>query len=285
MARSLRLAVPVFLVLALVACAAPAAKPLIDPFPLRFPLVEAGKLEIEGHVAGQPRARDGIVYFATREGCETAVVVPSRSVLWRRAVDANVPAVAGPPDQGSGIGNVALRAEGSRLTAVDPSGAELWETAVEGRISAAPTVRGSRVYFGTAARMFLCLDASAGRVKWRRRLQGAPIHAAVVIGKTVVVAASNSVVYRLSAKGGSILSWEAVPSRIVYEPAAAGTLVLISSATPTLVALDPRTGKRAGQYEAPGLLACGAVWAPPFVVVFVEDQDSGRQRIIFLRTR
>ena len=285
MARHSNLAVPILLGFALLSCAVQVRRPLVDPFPLHFPLAEAGTLEIEGHVAGQPRARDGIVYFAVREGYEAAVVVPSGSFLWRKAIDAAGPAADRPPVEGTEKGDLFLKYEGPRLMAVDPSGAKLWERDVDGTISAGPAVRGSRVYLGTAARMFYGLDAATGRVKWRRRLQGAPVHAPVVIGKTVTVAASNSVVYRLSAKGGSILSWEAVPSRIVYEPAAAGKLVLISSATSTFFALDPRTGKRSGQYEASGFLACGAVWAPPFVVLFVEDGDSGRQRIAFLRSR
>ncbi len=134
-------------------------------------------------------------------------------------------------------------------------------------------------------RMFYCLDAASGKVIWRRRLQGAPLHPALIRGNTVAVAASNSVVYLLSRKGGSILSWEAVPSRVVYEPAAAGPLALISSASPSIVALDLRTGKRAGQYEASGSLVAGAVWSSPFVVLFVEDEASGRQKIVFLRSR
>jgi outer membrane protein assembly factor BamB len=133
--------------------------------------------------------------------------------------------------------------------------------------------------------MFYCLDAKSGKKAWSRRLQGAPLHPALIKGGTVVVAASNSVIYRLSARGGSILSWEPVASRIPYELAAADPLVLVSSAARDLVALDLRTGKRAGQYEASGPLVAGAVWSPPYVIVFVEDEESGRQRLVFLRSR
>jgi hypothetical protein len=101
----------------------------------------------------------------------------------------------------------------------------------------------------------------------------------------VAVAASNSVVYLLSRKGGSILSWEAIPSRVVYELAAAGPLALVSSASPTVTALDLRTGKPAGQYESSGSLVAGAVWSSPYVVLFVDDEASGRQKIVFLRSR
>ena len=169
--------------------------------------------------------------------------------------------------------------------ALSAKGAPLGNSGQRERSTQTPPLAGGRVYFGDAERMFYCLDVATGKVKWRRRLQGAALHPAVIRGNTVAVAASNSVVYLLSREGGSILSWEAVPSRVVYELAAAGPLALVSSASPTVTALDLRTGKRAGQYEAPGPLVAGAVWSPPYVVLFVEDEASGRQKIVFLRSR
>ena len=350
--------------LTLAACAAQANKPLIDPFPLRFPLIEAGTLEIDGHVVGQPRVRDGIVYVSTREGYLTTIVASARTVLWRFKTDhllSTSPVIVGDTvllrDDGDmnyvltggkanaskyeldlGIrattpiriiegGYVFGTADGriislqawefrpagpaaevtrgpvpvwgrdgwplsvlfgrsdGRFMAVSAKGKPQWEFQAEGAIQADPALARGRVYFGDSERMFYCLDAASGKVRWRRRLQGAPLHPALIRGNTVAVAASNSVVYLLSRKGGSILSWEAVPSRVVYEPAAAGPLALISSASPSIVALDLRTGKRAGQYKASGSLVAGAVWSSPFVVLFVEDEASGRQKIVFLRSR
>jgi outer membrane protein assembly factor BamB len=353
--------------LILAACAAQAHRPLIDPFPLRFPLVEAGTLEIDGHVVGQPRVGDNIVYYLTREGFLTAVAIPSRSVLWRFKADHSLasspeihgdfvffrddggvlygivppgeavlqkkfdPAVTTPahileggvvfgtadghymtsepngdsatarklpgPEAGITAGPVPVwdkdgwlhltlfgRSD-ARLQAMGKKGRLSWEFRAEGAVTADPVQLGNRVYFGDSERMFYCLDAATGKVKWRRRLQGSALHPALIRGDTVAVAASNSVVYLLSRKGGSILSWEAVPSRVVFEPAGAGPLALVSSASPTVVALDLRTGKRAGQYAASGPLVAGAVWSPPHVVLFVEDEASGRQRIVFLRSR
>jgi len=264
--------------LMLAGCASQSVKPLVDPFPLRFPLVEAGTLEIEGHIVGQPRVQDNILYYLTREGFLTALVVPSQSVLWRSKdehLPLSSPAVAG---------DISFLRDADLLRAVDAGGNPVWEFRAGGAVPADPVQAGDRVYFGDAERMFYCLDAANGKVKWRRRLQGAPLHPALIRGDTVAVAASNSVVYLLSRKGGSILSWEAIPSRVIYELAAAGGLALITSASPTIVALDLRTGKRAGQYES-GPLVAGAVWSPPYVVLFIEDEDSGRQRLVFLRSR
>jgi len=284
--------------LILAACAAPAQKPRVDPFPLRFPLVEVGTLEIKGHIVGQPRAKDGIVDFVTREFYQTEVVVPSRSVLSFDSgggdaeehklppLEAKIPAGPVPVyDRDGSLDLQISRFSEGRLEALDSKGQPVWDFKAGGAIPADPAVAAGHVYFGDSERMFYCLDAATGKVKWRRRLHGAALHPAVIRGGIIAVAASNSVIYRLSRRGGSILSWEAIPSRVVYEPAAAGPIVLVSSASSTVTAIDLRTGKRAGQYEASGPLVAGAVWSPPYVVLFVEDEESGRQRLVFLRSR
>lgn len=353
--------------LILAGCSAHAIRPLVDPFPLHFPLVEAGTLPIDGHVVGQPRARDGIIYYATREGYITAVVASSRGVLWRfkadhsisssielagdfvlfhddggviygivrpgRAIlkkkldavvttsiriiegglvlgtadgkfltsepdgnnagehklpEPNAEITAGPVPvygQEGGLEHTLFGRSDGRLVAVGPKGQPVWEFEARGAITADPAVAGGRVCFGTSDRMFYCLDAMNGKRKWSRHLQGGPVGNILVKGHRIVVAASNSVVYTLTAKGGSILSWEAVPSRIIHEMTMAGPLVLVTSASRTLAAFDPSTGKRAGQYEASGTLAAGALWVPPFVVLFEESAEPGRQRIVFLRSQ
>ncbi len=270
----------------LVSCAAHPKTRLIDPFPLRFPLVEAGTLEIDGHIAGQPRARDGIVYYATKEGDLTAVVARSRSILWRRPVDGADPDSVGQAGSPVDAAGPALKIEGTRLRAIDGADRILWEFAAEGTISVEPVTHDGRVYFGDSDRMFYCLDAATGKVKWRRRLQGAPLHAAVIKGRTVAVAASNSVIYFLSRKGGSILSWQAIPSRVVYEPAVAGPTLLVSSAAEALLAFDLKTARRIGQVVTSGTPTAGALWVPPFVILFEESPEpGGRERIVFLRSR
>jgi len=341
-------------------CAGRAERPLIDPSTIKFPLVEAGTLEIEGTVAGQPRARDGVVYFTTREGFLTAVVAPARQILWRFKADRMIYAspelgenhvflrdegnllyavgfkgslvlkkqlneavtsavrecngrvyfgtangkvmaldlstggeklwefTAAAPDAAITAGPVffddlvIFGAADGKLAALDRSGKLIWEFAAKGAIATDPTVADGRLYFGTENRFFYCLNAATGKKSWARRIQGAPLHPALVYGRRLVVPASNSVIYFISRRGGSILSWEAVPSRIVHEPTLAGPLVLITSQGPHLVSYDIKTGKRLGEHLTPGPLGAGALWISPFIVLFTEREDSGRQRLVFL---
>ncbi len=332
-------------------------RPLIDPVTLRFPLVEAGSIDLGVAVAGQPQARDGIVYYATRDGRLTAVVVPARQVFWRFKADH--PVSAGPE---LGEGRVLLRDEGNilyvlgarggllhkrplgvvvttavreragritfgtedgriqawdvgaqagdgpvwtyvasapvragpvfagelvlfgtadgRLIALAGDGALAWDFATRAPITADPAVAGDRVYFGTEEMSFFCLDARTGRKRWSRRLQGAPLHPALVHGSKVAVAASNSIVYFLSRRGGSILSWQVVESRIVRKPVAAGPVLLFASSGRGLAAYDLEAGRRVGEHLSSGAWVSGPVWAPPFVVGFEEDEASGRQRLV-----
>lgn len=348
------------LALALAGCAGPISRPLIDPSAVRFPLVEAGTLEIEGTVVGQPRARDAIVYFATREGFLTAVVVPARQASWRFKAEHTISAspelsenhillrddtdvlyvidfrgtlvfkkrldedVTSPVREYRGrvyfgtvngkvmaldpsangapaweyraaaaitagpvfAGDMAIfgTADG-QLIALDQAGKIVWKFIAKGRIAVDPAAGNARLYFGTEDRNFYCLRAGTGKRIWSRRLQGAPLHPALVSGRRIALAVSNSVVYFLSGRGGSILSWEAVPSRIVHDIAIAGPLILVSSATPNLMAIDFATGKRAGEHLASGPLAAGALWVSPFVVLITEGEESGRQRLVFLRSK
>ena len=344
-------------------CAVPRKGPLVDPSAVRFPLVEAGTLEIDGTVVGQPRARDGVVYFATREGFLTAVVVPARQISWRFRADhtisaspelgenhillrddANVlyvldtrgllvfkkqidEAVTSAVRENKGriffgtaagkalvldlsaggevlweftatvvpaaaitagpvfFDDLVIFAAAGRLLALDHTGKPVWEFDANGAITADPAIADGRLYFGTENRFFYCLDVTTGKKRWARRIQGAPLHPALVLGRRLVVPASNSVIYFISRRGGSILSWEAVPSRVVHDPAAAGPVILVSSGGSSLAALDFSTGKRLGEHLASGPLAAGVLWVPPFIVLVVGDEESGRQRLIFLRLR
>jgi hypothetical protein len=153
MARSTRFAATVILALALAGCVATTGRILVDPFPLCLPLAEAGSLEIEGHVVGQPRVRDGIFRYINNEGYLTEVVVSSRIVLRRDKVIETGPEsspsdgliTAGPVLVRDGDGRLKGTLSGDsngHLVAGDDKGRRLWEFKAAGEIPADPVVAG-----------------------------------------------------------------------------------------------------------------------------------------------
>ena len=212
-----------------------------------------------------------------------ALGLASGEKLWEFAASVGGASISAGP---AFVGNLVLfGASDGTIWALDLSGKPAWEFLAKGAITIDPAIAEGRIYFGTADRHFYCLRGATGKKIWSRRLQGAPLHPALVLDRGLAVAASNSVLYFLSRRGGSILSWEVVPSRVIYELSAAGRLILLSAASPEILLLDLPTGKRIGQYEASSPLAAGALWVSPFVVLIVEDEESGGQRMVMLRSR
>jgi len=346
-------------IIAAAACLPPPDRPLVEPVSVRFPLVEAGRLDLDGAVAGPIKTKDGLIYFATRDGWLTAAAASSRAVFWRFRADH--PVSAGPElagervllrDDGqvlyvldgrgglfarrplSGTVTTAVRADRGRAFFgtgegrvaafdIDPprdggpvweyrtsaavtagpvfcgdlvlfglsdgrlvalaraDGRAVWTFEAEAAVEVDPAVGGGRVYFGTAGKRYYGLEATTGRTKWSRRLQGSPLHAASV-GDRVAVVGSNSVLYFLSRRGGSIISWSPVPSRIVFPPAPAGRVLLVASAGPRMAAYDPASGRGLGEHLTTGSWASAPVWAPPYVLAVEEDRATGRQSLVFL---
>ena len=230
------------------------------------------------------RAKDGKLYFGTsggkvvaldiaRAGRRSGSIEPPRP----RPLSRQAPHFVGD--------RIVFGTADGRILALGQDGSPVWEFAADGAIRTDPVSSGGRLYFGTEGRRFYCLKATKGRKIWSRRLQGAPVHPALVLGRRLVVAASNSVVYFLARRGGSIVSWEPVPSRIIYAPVAAGPFVLVSAASPGFKSLNALTGSRVGEHPTAGPVVAGAVWSPPFVILFEEDPDSGRQRLAVFKSR
>jgi outer membrane protein assembly factor BamB len=164
------------LVSILAACAARAGRPLVDPFPLTFPLAEARTLDIDGHVVGQPRARNGIVYFAAKEGSLTAVVIPSRSILWRFKADH--PLASGPELSAD---RIVVRDDDNVLYVLDLNGGLVLAKRIDEGATTPVRAFGSRLYFGTAGGRILSLDVAAGGARlWEYRVPSS--EAAVTAG-------------------------------------------------------------------------------------------------------
>ncbi len=179
-------------------------------------------------------------------------------------------------------GRIFFAAGNGLIHAVDSNGKVLWTFDPHGAVDAAPGTGGGRVYFGTAAGDFYALEEATGRRKWVFKLGAAPVHPARVTGDRIVLAASNSVVYCFSAKGGEILWWRNVPARIVYQPVIANGTVLLTGLGPDLLAVELVTGKPSGHYSLSEELLSGPLWVPPRLVLLESSASDEPSRVLFL---
>lgn len=225
--------------LALAGCAAPAKKRLVDPFPLRFPLVEAGALEIEGHVVGQPRAQNGIVYVATRDGLLTAVVAPAGGILWRFKADR--PLSAGPE---LGNGHIIIRDAGNTIYVLGDKGEVVLKKSLDEAASTAIRESEGRVFFGTSSGRIVALDVSAGgAVAWDYQTASA-ITAGPIFGRGQVLfgtAGGRLVAFDMSGRR----AWEfAADGGIEVDPAVHERGVFFGTVSRFFYRLDAMTGTK-----------------------------------------
>lgn len=140
------------------------------------------------------------------------------------------------------------------------SGQEVWRTATQAPIHAAPTVSGGRVFAVTNDSELLALDAATGAVQWTHQAIAEPARilsasSPAVKGDLVVAPfASGEIVALLTANGrrlwvdaltraGRLTSLSAI-NDIAGRPVAVDGVIYAASHSGILAAIDQRTGQR-----------------------------------------
>lgn len=228
-----------------------------------------------------PISADGErVYLGTEGGDLVALSQASGEPLWRFGTKA---AVSAPPAffgdtvvLGSGDGSVyLLSTKGVLRRSIDLGSA----------VSAAPLVDGDRLYVGTDDFGFYCFDLKTLKKKWGIKAGGRLLVSPRADEKRVYFQASNSVLYALDKKGGTILWWWISPSRSAFPLGLEGPEILETSRSPFLYALDRRSGKAAGSYEAKTEIRSNPAWAAPNLAVAIRDPTAASEAIAFLRKK
>src|SRR4030042_1199547 len=187
---------------AAISCAVPRKGPLVDPSAVRFPLVEAGRVGAEGTVVGQPRAGEGIVYFATREGFLTAVVVPARQVFWKFKAEQ---AVSVSPELGEN--HILLRDDGNVIYVLDFRGSLVLKTSINEAVTSPVRENKGSIYFGTASGKVISLDLSDnGARSWEYQAAAAVTAGPVVARDMIIFGAAYGKLMALDRSGK--LVWE-----------------------------------------------------------------------------
>jgi outer membrane protein assembly factor BamB len=151
------------------------------------------------------------------------------------------------------------------------------------KISVPPLLEGDRLYVGTEGQMFLCLDLSRRRTKWRLRMAGLPARPAVADHKRIFFLTAQGLLVCLNKRSGEILWWRTLSSRCGFDLELADGQVIAASISSGLVSFDARNGEEVGRFQAPGELRSNPAWMNPSLLVHVFDDQKDEGRLIFLR--
>ena len=220
------------------------------------------------------------VYLGTEGGDLLALSQASGEPLWRFRTQG---AVSAPP---AFFGDtVVLGSSDGSVYLLSSKGALRRSISLGSAVSTTPLVDGDRLYVGTDDFRFHCYDLKTLKRKWGIRAGGRLLVTPGADEKRVYFQASNSVLYALDKQGGTILWWWISPSRSAFELGIEGPEILATSRSPYLFALDRKSGKAVGSYEAKAEIRSNPAWGAPNLAIAVLDPAAEREAIAFLRKK
>jgi outer membrane protein assembly factor BamB len=152
-----------------------------------------------------------------------------------------------------------------------------------GKIEASPLVDGKRLYFGSHDQYFYCLNLKKRKTKWKVKTGGKIFSLPIIDEKRVFFISWDSALYSLNKNNGTILWWQALPSRSLYDLEIIEGKIVASSLSSTLVCFDIKTGLKKGTYEAGQEVRSNPLWLEPYLLISLYDYKQDEGRLVFLK--
>jgi glucose dehydrogenase len=153
-------------------------------------------------------------------------------------------------------------------------GEEVASVDIQSPTGVTPAVLGDRVYFGTEAGAFFCINWRKAEVVWTFTSEdgGQPFRSSPAVTENcVIVGGRNKRVHALDPATGKELWQYAATSRVDSSPVIVGPRVFVGSADGRLYALDLKTGAEKWKYEAGGGFAGSPAVAERRLVIANDD--------------
>ena len=231
----------------------------------------------EDRITSRLKEYQGVIYLGTEKGDVMALDSSRGAEIWR--FKAGGPISSGPAFWGS---QIIFGCEDGKLYFISSSGKPVGSFNVGARVEVSPVVDENRLYFGSMARFFYCLDLNNRKPKWKTKISGRASVEAVVWEKRLFFLTSNNVLYSLNKRSGEVLWWQALPSHSVYNLEFAGDKIVAASFSSELACFDLKNGKKSGDYEAPGELKSNALWLDPYLLINLYDSIKQEGELIYL---
>ncbi len=104
------------------------------------------------------------------------------------------------------------------------------------------------LYFGSD-NYFYCYNLKKRKLKWKIRTGGRIVGFPVVDKKRIYLVCLNNVLYCINKKGGDILWWKSISSRVPYQLYLARNFLLVSTLSNDLLAFRKENGERIGKFK------------------------------------
>jgi putative nucleotidyltransferase with HDIG domain len=236
------------------------------------------KSKPRGRIATPVREADGTLYFGTEGNALVALSVADGSELWRTPLASEL--TAGPLPVGDLI--LAGCKDGS-IRGIQRSGRAGWAFAGPSAATSFVLADEGRLYYAAEDGLLRAVDIGGRKARWKVRTNGPVRGAALVAGKRLLFLTANNVLYCLDKGGGDILWWQPLPARPRFDPILAGERVVVATQSQVVAAYDLKTGAKTGEYAQEAESRSNPVWADPFLVSTLYDEDKQEGRLVFLK--
>lgn len=258
----MRKALVFFLATLSLSCALFRAKPVPYPIGVVFPLVVAGRVEIEGKViGGLVREEADRILISTDRGFLYRLDIAAKAVSWRFE---NTAPFGCPPAPGPG--GIFIWDEGNSVFCLDREGTILWQVKVSERISSPVSLDRENLYIGTEKGRLLALSQAGGELLWTYETEGPVSAAPVFFNNQVCVGSGDGRIHVLS-PGGRLRGTIDVGSPILVTPLIDGRRLYVGSEDRSFGCYDLRKLKKNWSITAGGRLLA-VPWADQKRVYF-----------------
>lgn len=236
------------------------------------------RIEVNENITSEVKENQGKIYFGTSGGEFIALDSLDGKEVWRFKAGGTVE--AGPVFWNS---RILFKSNDGKFYFFNQRGELLDTFDVRDSIDASPLLDGNFLYFGSHDHFFYCLDLTKKKIKWRLKTGGKVTSPPVSDEKRVYFTCADNVLYSLHKKNGSLLWWQALPSKARFKLEIIDGKIAATSLSPLVVCFDTRKGEKQGEFDAGKEIRSNPLWLDPFLLVTTYDSQEESGRLLFLK--
>ena len=164
-----------------------------------------------------------------------------------------------------------------------PEGRAVSSISLGTKLSAAPLLEPGFIFFGGEDRTFQRFDLTARKTRWKIKLGGTLAAKPLALGPRIFIWTSHGVLMCLDKRGGDILWWKSLASRLTYPPVIVEDKIIVSVSSPSLKSYMIKTGEDGGTFDAGQELKGPADWVEPWLLVNSYDLVTDKGKLRFLK--